>query len=409
MASRTAQTLVIVGGGLAGARAAHGARDAGFDGRVVIVGEEDRLPYERPPLSKAVLRGEATPASAQVDTPELYRARDIEVVTGRAVTDLDTSSRRIGLDGGDGIEFTDAVLATGAEPRRLDIPGAELDGVHYLRSLDDSVRLGDAIRDAARVAVVGAGWIGSEVAASARQIGAEVVLVDPGPTPLHRVLGRRLGDVIAALHADHGVELRMGSVVDGIRGTEAVEGVALTDGTIEEADAVLLAVGVVPRVALATAAGLAVDDGITVDAHLRASVPGVYAAGDVANAWHPRYRRQMRVEHWANAMHQGSAAGANAAGSDVEYDRLPYFFSDQYDLGFEYVGHHEATDELAIRGHPDDGAFIAFWHSGGVPTAAIAVNTWDVVEDLRRVLLRPGPVDVRRLLDTGVALNDAAN
>lgn len=401
MTSRRAETLVVVGGGLAGAKAADAARDTGYDGRVVVIGDEDRLPYERPPLSKAVLRGDATPESAQVNGAQHYRDLDIEILTGRSVTELDAVAHRITLGDGESIDFTAAVLATGAGPRRLDVAGAELDGVHYLRSLEDSLRLGEAIRGAARVAVVGAGWIGSEVAASARQIGAEVVLVDPGQVPLHRALGRRLGSMIAALHEDHGVDLRMESRVVEIRGTEAVEAAVLSDGSIVEADTVIIAVGVAPRVALATAAGIAVDDGITVDEYLRTSAPGVFAAGDVANAWHPHYHTRMRVEHWANAMHQGSAAGANAVGADVTYDRLPYFFSDQYDLGFEYVGHHDPADEIAIRGRLEERAFIAFWHSSGVPTAAIAVNTKDVVEELRGVLLRPGPVDIRRLLDTG--------
>lgn len=401
-------TVVVVGGGLAGAKAADGAREAGFDGRVVVVGDEGGLPYERPPLSKAILRGEAGAESAHVHPAAHYRDIDIELLTGRTVTALDVDSRTVRLDDGTEIAFTAAVLATGAEPRRVPIPGADLDGVHYLRSLDDALRLRDAIRGAGRVAIVGAGWIGSEVAASARQMGADVVMIDNQPTPLHRVLGRMIGETLAALHTEHGVHLRMGTGVAELRGSGSVDAVGLTDGTVETADLVVVAVGVKPRLELAEAAGLAVGDGVLTDEHLCTSAPGVYAAGDIAAAWNPHYQTRLRVEHWANAAHQGTTAGANAVGAGVAYDRLPYFFSDQYDLGFEYVGNHDPTDELAVRGSLAERRFVAFWHRGGVLTGAIAVNTRDVVEDLRAMLLRPGRVDVRRLVDLDVSLDSQA-
>ena len=403
----TTQTLVIVGASLAGAKAAEAARTTGFDGRVVLVGDEDERPYERPPLSKAVLRGEAGPESTRVHDDGFYAAHDIELLTGRTVEALDVGSGRVRLDGDEHLPFTVAVLATGAAPRRLDVPGVDLAGVHYLRALG-ARRLGDALRRAGRVAVVGGGWIGSEVAASARQMGAEVLLVDSGQVPLQRVLGLEIGTVFRNLHMDNGVQLRSGTGVRELRGTGQVEHVVLDDGTIEPADLVVVGVGVTPRVHLAEAAGLKIDDGVAVDEHLRSSAPTVFAAGDVASAWHPRYRRPVRVEHWANALNQGLTAGANAAGRTEAYTRLPYFFSDQYDLGMEYVGYGGPDDTVVVRGDLAEREFIAFWQRDGVVTAAMNVNTWDVVEDLKAIVAAGRPLDPDRLADPAVALTEFA-
>lgn len=399
----TTPTIAVIGASLAGAKAAEAARDVGFDGRLVLVGDEPGAPYERPPLSKAVLRGEKEADTARVHPDGFYADHDIELVTDRA-TALDPAARIVQLAGGDRIRFDTAVLATGAAPRHIDVPGADLGGVHYLRTIDDALRLRDAIRTATRVAVVGAGWIGSEVAASARQMGAEVTLVDPAPVPLRGVLGDEIGAVFRQLHADHGVELRLGSGASGLRGVGSVEAVVLDDGRVEAADAVVIGIGVTPRTQLAARAGLRVDDGIVVDEHLETSVPGIYAAGDVANARHPLYGRRLRVEHWANALNQGTTAGANAAGRREAYRRLPYFFSDQYDLGMEYVGHGDPAASVTVRGDLDSREFIAFWHDGGVVTAAMNVNVWDVVEDLRVLIEARTPIDVTRLGDPDVPL-----
>ena len=404
----TDQTLVIVGASLAGAKAAEGARAAGFDGRVVLIGDERGVPYERPPLSKAVLRGEAAPETTNVHDDGFYAAQDIELWTGRTVEALDPDTRHVRLDGDEHVAFTSAVLATGAAPRRLDVPGSALEGLHYLRSVGDSVKLGEAVQAARRVAVIGAGWIGSEVAASARQMGAEVVLIDPAPTPLHRVLGDQIGDVFLRLHADHGVHLRLRTGVAELRGTNSVEQVVLSNGDVEDADVVVIGVGVTPRVELAVAAGLKVDNGIVVDEHLQSNAPGVYAAGDIAAAWHPHYGQHLRVEHWSNALNQGVTAGANAAGGSETYARLPYFFSDQYDLGLEYVGHSDPTDAVVVRGSIADREFIAFWHRDGVVTAAMNVNVWDVVEDLKAIVAGGRALEPARLADPAVALAELA-
>ena len=405
----TDRTLLIVGAGLAGAKAAEGARAAGFDGRVVLVGDEQQLPYERPPLSKAVLRGEEPPETARVHDDDFYRANAIELLTGRTVEALDLDARRARLDGAEYLPFTAVVLATGAETRRLDIPGGDLDGVHYLREVADAVRLRDAIRGAGRVAVIGAGWIGSEVAASARQMGAEVVLIDPGPAPLRRVLGDEMGEVFRRLHADNGVQLRLESQVTAMGGEDGVDHVVLRDGRVEPADVVVVGIGVAPRVGLAASAGVEVDDGVVVDEHLRSSAPSLYAAGDVASARHPLYGVHLRIEHWANALNQGVTAGVNAAGGDETYARLPYFFSDQYDLGMEYVGNHEPGDAVVVRGDVADREFVAFWHRDGIVTAAMNVNVWDVVEDLKAIVTARRAVDPARLADPAVALGELAS
>jgi 3-phenylpropionate/trans-cinnamate dioxygenase ferredoxin reductase subunit len=404
----TDKTVVIIGASLAGAKAAEGARAAGFDGRVVLVGDEHEFPYERPPLSKAVLRGEAAAETARVHDENFYATHDIELWTGRTVEALDPDTRRIRLDGDEQLSFTSAVVATGAAPRRLDIPGSGLDGVHYLRSVGDSSRLRDAIGAADRVAVIGAGWIGSEVAASARQMGTEVILIDPAPTPLNRVLGDEIGDMFRRLHADHGVQLRLGTGVAELRGTGTVEQVVLSDGDVQAADVVVVGVGVAPRVDLAVAAGLKVENGIVVDEYLQSSTAGVYAAGDVASAWHPHFGRHVRVEHWSNALNQGLTAGANAAGGNERYTRLPYFFSDQYDLGMEYVGYSDPSDAVVVRGSLADREFIAFWHRDGVVTAAMNVNVWDVVEDLKAIVAGGRTLEPARLADPAVALADLA-
>jgi 3-phenylpropionate/trans-cinnamate dioxygenase ferredoxin reductase subunit len=398
------RTLAIVGAGQAGAKAAEAARVAGHDGRIVLIGDEPAAPYERPPLSKAILRGEAEPDSARVHPEGFYREHGIELIEDHALV-LDTVSRRLGLARGGTVSFDTAVIATGAEPKRLQLPGADLRGVHHLRTIDQSLELRDAILRAGRVAVIGAGWIGSEVAASARQMGAEVVLVGPGAVPLQRVLGDRIGKVFSRLHADHGVTLRLGTGVERLRGGTAVEEVVLGDGRVEPADVVVVGIGVAPRTELAAAApGIRVDDGIAVDEHLESTVPGIYAAGDVADAWHPRYRRHLRVEHWANALHQGGAAGRNAAGRRDVYDRLPYFFSDQYDLGLEYVGHASSDDDVIVRGDLDRREFIAFWHRDHIVTAAMNVNVWGVVEDLQAIVGAGSIADLRRLADPTVPL-----
>ena len=399
-------TFVIVGGGLAGAKAAEGARGRGFEGEILIVGEEQMPPYERPPLSKAVLRGEAEPSSTQVHDAAYYTDQKIEVITGVSVQKIDLPSRRLELSDGKAIGYDALLLTTGAAPRKLKIPGAELEGVHYLRTVDDATELKEAIKGAGRVAIIGAGWVGSEVAASARMMGADVVLIGPEAFPLQKVLGEKVARVFRQLQSDHGVNLRLGVGVSEIRGSKSAEEVTLADGSSERADVVVVGVGADPRVELAVAAGLKVDNGIVVDGNLETSASGVYAAGDVASAWHPHYKRQLRVEHWANARYQGTAAGENAVGPHQVYDRLPYFYSDQYDVSLEYVGHAESADEVVIRGDLEGRKFIAFYHHDGVLSAALTVNIAKVFKDIKLMIASGKKLDLVALADENVPLSD---
>jgi 3-phenylpropionate/trans-cinnamate dioxygenase ferredoxin reductase subunit len=370
----TSQTFVVVGAGLAGAKAAETLRDRGFDGRVVVLGDEPERPYERPALSKEYLRGDVERSKVDVHAVGFYADHDVELHTGSRVRSVDPVGHSVVLDGGDRVAYDRLLLTTGAEARRLRTPGADLDGVHHLRTIADADRLARALRDAERVVVIGAGWIGSEVAASARSLGRDVAMVDPNAVPLQRVLGAEVGAVYRDLHADHGVALHLGAPVASIAGSGRVEEVHLADGTRLDADLVVAGIGATPRVELAAAAGLTVEDGILTDAHLRTSAADVFAAGDAARAFHPGLGTHLRVEHWANALHQGVAAAENMLGHATVYDRVPYFFSDQYDLGMEYSGHATAWDRVVFRGDPRDGKFLAFWLDHGVVVAGMNAN-----------------------------------
>ncbi len=403
-----AETHVIVGAALAGAKAAETLRAEGFDGRVVLLGAEPELPYERPPLSKEYLRGEVDRESPRVHPPEYYTEHDIELRSSTRVDALDLAAREVVLEDGERIGFTRLLLATGAEPRRLPLPGAELDGVHYLRDLRDCDALRTALDRSSHAVVIGAGWIGCEVAASARQKGLDVTLVEALSLPLERVLGRELGEIYAAIHRDHGVELLTETGVEAIEGADRAERVRLRGGRAVDCDLVVIGVGVGPRTELAAAAGLDVDDGIVCDEHLRTSAAGVFAAGDVANAWHPLLQRRLRVEHWHNALEQGPAAARSMLGTGDPYDRVPYFFSDQYEVGMEYAGHAVEWDEVVFRGDVDAREFIAFWLQGGRVLAGMNVGVWDVTDDIQALIRSGAQVDRDRLRDPGVSLESLA-
>jgi 3-phenylpropionate/trans-cinnamate dioxygenase ferredoxin reductase component len=402
----SADTHVIVGAGLAGAKAAEALREEGLEGRIVLIGEEPELPYERPPLSKDYLRGESPREKARVHPEGFYGEKGIELLTRTIVERIDVGAREVQLGGGDLVGYDRLLLATGARPRRLRLPGAELDGVHYLRDFADAERLAARLRPGARAVVIGAGWIGAEVAASARQSGVEVTLLEHAELPLERVLGAELGRIYADIHADQGVRFIGGAAVEAIEGAGAVEGVRLAGGTTIPADFVVVGVGVEPRTELAEAAGIAIDNGILVSETLETSVPGVFAVGDVANAHHPFYGRPLRVEHWANALNQPAAAAKAMLGKPASYDRLPYFFSDQYDVGMEYTGYATEWDEVIFRGDPAQREFIAFWVRQGRVVAGMNVNVWDVADDIKALLRSRAPIDLRALADIDVRLAD---
>src|SRR5437763_7394690 len=403
------QTFAIVGASLAGAKAAEALRDDGFDGRIVLIGAEDDRPYERPELSKKYLRGEQDRDGLYVHDPRYYEEQDVELRSGVTVTRLDPGARELELDGGERIAFDSALITTGAEPRRLPVAGADLDGVLYLRTIADSDALRERLdRGSGKVVVVGAGWIGSEVAASSKQKGLDVTLLEMTEVPLERVLGPELGAFYRDVHESNGVEFLGGTGLESFEGDGRVERVVLADGRKIDCDFAVVGVGVAPRTALAEAAGLELDNGIVVDERLRTSAPGVFAAGDVANAYHPLFERRIRVEHWANALNQGPAAARSMLGNDAPYERVPYFFSDQYDVGMEYSGYATEWDEVVYRGDREAREFIAFWIAGGRVLAGMNVNVWDVTQPIQQMIRSKEPVDASRLADPDVPLEELA-
>jgi len=404
------QTFVIVGAGLAGGKAAETLRAEGFAGRIVLIGEEPERPYERPPLSKEYLRGKQPREKAYVHEPGWYDEHRVELQLGAKAVGLDTAGRMLALDGGDAISYDKLLITTGAIPRPLPVVGADLDGVLSLRRLPDSDRIKGVLREGARIVVVGAGWIGLEVTAAAREAGAEVTVIEVAPLPLQRVLGDEVATIFADLHRQHGVDLRFGTGVQEILGEGQVSSVLLSDGTEVPADAVIIGIGVAPAVELAEAAGIKLENGIVTDEHLRTSAPDVYAAGDVANFYHPLLGRRIRVEHWANALNGGPAAARSMLGQDVVYDRLPYFYTDQYDLGMEYSGYTEpgGYDQVVFRGDVAKREFIAFWLSGGKVLAGMNVNVWDVTDPIQALIRAGREVDAAQLADTSVPLESLA-
>jgi 3-phenylpropionate/trans-cinnamate dioxygenase ferredoxin reductase subunit len=408
----TDQTFVIIGASLAGAKAAQTLREEGFDGRVVLVGDETERPYERPPLSKGYLLGKEERDKIYVHDEQWYAENGVELLLGRTVTRLDRDRHEVHLDGGERVGYTGALLATGATPRRLDLPGADLEGVHYLRRVADSERLRDTITGGGRVVVVGAGWIGLETAAAAREYGCEVTVVEPQDAPLLGALGPQMGGFFADVHREHGVDLRFGRQVTELRGPAGqVTEVGLDDGTALPADAVIVGVGVRPNVELAEQAGLSVDNGVLVDQSLRTDDPDVFAAGDVARAFHPLYGERIRVEHWANALNSGPAAARSMLGQDVVYDRVPYFFTDQYDVGMEFSGWFRpgGYDEVITRGDVPAKAFYAFWLADGRVVAGMHVNLWDDgIAPVQELIRSGGQADRDRLTDPSAPLPGTA-
>ncbi|MFF7239201.1 FAD-dependent oxidoreductase [Streptomyces collinus] len=416
------QTFVIVGGGLAGAKAAETLRAEGFTGRVILICDERDHPYERPPLSKGYLLGKEERDSVFVHEPAWYARNDVELHLGQTVDRIDRTARTVRLgDAGTLVHYDKLLLATGAEPRRLDIPGTDLAGVHHLRRLAHAERLKGVLtslgRDNGHLVIAGAGWIGLEVAAAAREYGAEVTVIEPAQTPLHGVLGPELGNVFAELHRAHGVRFHFGAQLTEIVGQDGVVLAARTDdGEEHPAHAVLAAIGAAPRTALAEAAGLELADrahggGVLVDERLRTSDPDIHAAGDVAAFPHPLSDGRIRVEHWANALNGGPVAARAMLGQDVTYDRVPYFFTDQYDLGMEYSGWAPpgSYDQVVIRGDAGKREFIAFWVREGRVLAGMNVNVWDVTEPIQRLIRSRAAVDTEALADPHVPLDGLAS
>jgi 3-phenylpropionate/trans-cinnamate dioxygenase ferredoxin reductase component len=403
MASST--TFVIVGGGLAGAKAAEALRDNDFDGHIVLFCEEDRLPYERPPLSKEYLAGKKSLSDFTVHNSDWYREHHVDLRMANRVSALDPAAHTVGLPDGTTLSYDKLLLATGSASRRPPIPGSDAAGVHYLRTFGDAAALNSALADGSSLAVVGAGWIGLEVAAGARERGVNVAVVETAKQPLMAALGETVGEVFANLHREHGVDLRLEAQVHEIT-TEAdrATGLRLRDGSTVAADAVLVAVGAQPNTDLAERAGLSMSPGsqggVAVDASLRTSDPDIYAVGDIAAADNPLFGTRIRTEHWANALKQPAVAVAGMLGKPGEYDELPYFFTDQYDLGMEYAGHSAGFERVVLRGDVAGREFVAFWLDGDKRVlAGMNVNVWDVLDDVKALIRSKTPVDADKLAD----------
>jgi 3-phenylpropionate/trans-cinnamate dioxygenase ferredoxin reductase subunit len=384
------ESIVIVGSGGAGTKAAESLRKRGYDGSLILVTADPHPPYARPPLSKAHLRGE-------LELEKFFLALPDELDLRLSTTVAEIADREVVLESGERLPFDRLLLATGSEPRRL--PGAELAGIHYLRNVENSDAIRRDARAGGRAVVIGAGFIGSEVAASLRQLELDVTLVEGGRLPLEHVFGPEIGAFYRDLHIAEGVEVLTSAKLDGFEGNGTVQAARLEDGTTLEADLVVVGIGVAPRTELAEAAGLEVDKGVLVTEKLETSVPGIYAAGDIANAQHPFYGTRVRVEHWFNAANMGPVAAANMLGEDEPYDRIPYFYSDQFDTKMEYSGYAPEWDEVVFRGDPETRSFMAFWLQDDRVLAGMSVNVPDTTEPVEALIRGRKPVDRARLTD----------
>jgi 3-phenylpropionate/trans-cinnamate dioxygenase ferredoxin reductase subunit len=405
----SSNTFVIVGGGLAGAKTVEALRDSGFDGQIILFAEEKRLPYERPPLSKEYLAGKKTLSDFTVQKSDWYPDHNVDLRLGWRVSSIDPTGHTVGLLDGTTLPYDKLLLATGSASRRPPIPGSDAVGVHYLRTFDDASALNSVLTEGSSLAVVGAGWIGLEVTASARQRGVNVTVVETAKQPLAAALGDTVGEVFANLHRDHGVDLRLETHVEEITTTDGkATGLRTRDGSTVAADAVLVAVGAKPNVELAEQAGLSMGDGgVLVDASLRTSDPDVYAVGDIAAAEHPLFGGRIRTEHWANALKQPAVAAAGMLGEPGEYAELPYFFTDQYDLGMEYVGHAPSFERVVFRGDVAGREFVSFWlDRDNRVLAGMNVNIWDVLDDVKALIRSQTPVDPDKLADPQSPLAD---
>jgi 3-phenylpropionate/trans-cinnamate dioxygenase ferredoxin reductase subunit len=398
------QTFVIVGANLAGGRAAQALRKEGFDGRVILIGAEPDPPYERPPLSKEYLRGDMPRAKIFIATPQAYREQEIELRLGVRATGIEPRGHRVELEGGERIGYDKLLLATGGRERRLSVPGSDLDGIYYLRTVADCERIAEELRPGRRLVVIGAGFIGAEVAATARGKGLEVGVLEMAPVPLGRVLGEEMGRICAEIHRDHGVHLYTGEAIERFEGVRRVERVVSSSGRTIDCDFVVVGVGMAPATELAEEAGLAVDNGIVVNEYCETSAADVYAAGDVASFYHPVLDTRLRVEHWSNAQNQGVVAAKNMLGLAGAYAEIPWFWSDQYDLNMQYVGHATNWDEIAVRGDVAARSFTAFYIEGGRLRAALAVNRHRDIRPSRELIRSATPLEPDKLRDEEIEL-----
>lgn len=402
MASK--EHYVIVGASTAGNSAAETLRKEGFDGRITLIGRESDRPYDRPPLSKEYLRGEKEQEKLYFKPSEFYQEQEIDLHLGDSAARIDVSNRSLELDSGESLKFDKLLLATGSRARKLDISGNRLEGVHYLRTIGSSRRLGSDLEKGGRAVIVGAGFIGLEVAASCRMKGLDVTVLEIEDVPLRHAIGEELGNLCADIHRDQGVEFRLGEGIQEIQGDGRAERVITSSSAELPCDMVVIGVGAFPDTQLADGSDIKVDDGIVVNEYCETTVPGIYAAGDVASWWHPDLGRRIRVEHWDNAINQAATAARNMLGQQESYSPVLYFWSDQYDLNLQYVGEAHGSDKMIYRGDPEDRKFSAFFMKDGLVQATFAVNSFRDINASRRLIGDKVPVDEKQLVDTDVNL-----
>lgn len=399
-----APTFVIVGASLAGGTAAATLRQDGFDGDVILIGSEPHPPYERPPLSKQYLRGEVPFEKALVRPSGFYEANAIDARFGDAATRINPAERSVTLASGRSVRYDKLLIATGVRNRRPPIPGLNLQNVFDLRAVDDADALRAEIVAGRKAAVIGMGFTGCEVAASLRQQGVEVVCIDPSSTPLFRVLGEQLGQVMSTIHRNHGVDMIFEDVVTKFEGDGRVERVITRGGRRVDCDFAVVGVGVEPAVGFLAGSGVEISNGILVDEYCRTNVDDIYAAGDAANHYHPLFQKRMRVEHWQNAMQQGAAAARNMLGASKPYDPVHWFWSDQYDVNLQYAGFHREWDQVVVRGSLDARTFIAFYLNQQRIDAVVALNRGKELRRAMALVKARTAVDPRQLADEGMDL-----
>jgi 3-phenylpropionate/trans-cinnamate dioxygenase ferredoxin reductase component len=398
------QTYVVVGANLTGGRAVEALRKEGFDGRIVLIGTEPDPPYERPPLSKEYLRGDMPREKIFIKPREWYDEQSIELRLSTTATRIDVSAQTVHVDEAEPVPYDKVLIATGGRERRISVPGNDLEGIYYLRRVGDSDRIGAELQAGRRAVVIGAGFIGAEVAATARKKELEVTVLEMADVPLERALGREIGELYAGFHREQGVDLRTGEDLDRFEGDGRVERAVGKSGTTFDCDFVVVGVGIEPNVELAQDAGLTVDNGILVDEYCQTSDPNIYAAGDVANYYHPVLDQRLRIEHWANAQNQGAAAAKNMLGKREPYVELPWFWSDQYDLNMQLVGYASTWDEVVVRGDVSSRSFSAFYLKGSRLLATLAVNRFKDIRPSRELIKQRVPLDAAQLRDESVEL-----
>jgi 3-phenylpropionate/trans-cinnamate dioxygenase ferredoxin reductase component len=401
--------VVIIGGNLTAGAAATTLRSEGFDGPIVVVGEEPHVPYERPPLSKGYLRGEETKEHTLLHAEAWYEEHDVDLRLGSSAAHLDPADRQVELSTGERISYEQLLIATGGRNRELEVPGVDLEGVHALRTLEDADRIRAAARPGRTAVVVGAGFIGCEVTASLRLLGVEVEVVEVFDVPLLRAVGPEVGRVIEAIHRDRGVRFHFGEGVERFEGGGRVERVVTTTGRRLDCDFVVIGVGIQPNVEWLEGSGVQVDNGVLVDERCQTSVEGVYAAGDVANHRHPLFHRRVRVEHWDNALKQGAAVARSMLGSPDPFDDPHWFWSDQYEHNLQSVGIAARWDELVVRGDMEARDFVAFYLEDGIVVSVVGLDRGKEVRRSTGVVRARRPVDAALLRDEDVDLKQLSS